>query len=224
MHVCQRRHLSGVRRTKEDSEQTRRRILGAARRVFARQGVTRTTLEQIARAAGVTRGAIYWHFADKTELFYAMREQVSLPMIDRTGFAWFPADTADPLGSIERFLRDVLEMLRNDPATRQTFQIMGFKCEYVDGLERELDLHNNRCTELYTKLTQVYRRAERSRQLRPGLRPAPAALATCAFLVGLVRLWLLDGTGKLVRTRADAVIKAHLGSQRRVSRSSGGTH
>src|SRR5437660_1667015 len=203
MDVCQRRHPRDVRRTKEDSEQTRRRILDAARRVFARQGVTRTTLEQIAHAAGVTRGAIYWHFADKTELFYAMREEVSLPMIDRTGFAWSPADTADPLGSIERFLRDVIEMLRTEATTRQTFQIMGFKCEYVGELERELDLHNNRCTELYTKLTQVYRRAERARQLRPGLRPGSAALVTCSFLIGLIRLWLMDRSGKLVRGKAN---------------------
>jgi TetR/AcrR family transcriptional regulator, acrAB operon repressor len=205
-----------VRRTKEQSEQTRRQILAAARGVFARQGVTRTTLEQIAQAAGVTRGAIYWHFADKTELFYAMREQVSLPMIDRTGFAWFPADNADPIGSIERFVLDVLKMLETDGATRQTFQIMGFKCEYVGDLERELDLHNNRCTELYTKLTQVYRRAERARQLRPGLRPGAAALATCSFLIGLVRLWLMDRNGKMVRSKARAVVKAHLESQRRL--------
>jgi TetR/AcrR family transcriptional regulator, acrAB operon repressor len=219
MDVCQSgRNGSGVRRTKEESEQTRRQILAAARGVFARQGVTRTTLEQIARAAGVTRGAIYWHFADKTELFYAMREQVSLPMVDRTGFAWFPADSADPLGSIERFLLSILETLETDAATRQTFQIMGFKCEYVGELERELDLHNNRCSELYTKLTQVYRRAERAKQLRPGLPPAAAALATCSFLVGLVRLWLMDRTGKLVRSKARPVIKAHIESLRRLAR------
>ena len=205
-----------MRRTKEESERTRLQILAAARRVFARQGVTRTSLEQIARAAGVTRGAIYWHFADKTALFYAMREQVSLPMVDRTGFAWFPADTADPLASVERFLLEVLRTLESDPATRETFQIMGFKCEYVGDLERELDLHNNRCTELYTKLTQVYRRAERARQLRPGLRPAAAALATCSFLIGLVRLWLMDRNGKMVRSKARAVVKAHLESQRRL--------
>jgi TetR/AcrR family acrAB operon transcriptional repressor len=205
-----------VRRTKEDSEQTRRQILDAARGVFARQGVTRTTLEQIARAAGVTRGAIYWHFADKTELFYAMREQVSLPMVDRTGFAWFPADTADPLGSVERFLMGVLEALTGDAATRETFQIMGFKCEYVGELERELNLHNNRCAELYTKLTAVYRRAERAGQLRKGLKPAPAALATCSFLVGLVRLWLLDTTGKRVRSKSKSVVKSHVESLRRL--------
>jgi len=204
-----------MRRTKEDSEQTRLQILAAARHVFARQGVIRTTLGEIAKAAGVTRGAIYWHFANKTELFYAMREQVSLPMVDRTGFAWLPADTADPLGSIERFLRDILDLLRNDEATRQTWQILGFKCEYVGELERELDSHNTRCTELYASLTRVYRRAQRAGQLRNGLRPGMAALATCSFLVGLIRLWLIDRTGKLVRGKAVAVVKAHIASQRR---------
>ncbi len=205
-----------MRRTKEESEQTRRQILASARDVFARQGVTRTSLEQIARAAGVTRGAIYWHFADKTELFYAMREQVSLPMVDKTGFAWFPADTADPLASVERFLLQVVRTLETDPATRQTFQIMGFKCEYVDGLERELNLHNNRCTELNASLTAVYRRAERAGQMRKGLKPAPAALATCSFLVGLVRLWLMDRTGKQVRNKAKSIVKAHVDSLRRL--------
>jgi len=205
-----------VRRTKEESEQTRRQILASARDVFARQGVTRTSLEQIARAAGVTRGAIYWHFADKTELFYAMREQVSLPMVDKTGFAWFPADTADPLASVERFLLQVVRTLETDPATRQTFQIMGFKCEYVDGLERELNLHNNRCTELNASLTAVYRSAERAGQMRKGLKPAPAALATCSFLVGLVRLWLMDRTGKQVRNKAKSIVKAHVDSLRRL--------
>jgi TetR/AcrR family transcriptional regulator, acrAB operon repressor len=205
-----------VRRTKEESERTRLQILAAARRVFARQGVTRTSLEQIAGAAGVTRGAIYWHFADKTELFYAMREQVSLPMVDRTGFAWFPADSADPLASVERFLLGVLEALAGDAATRETFQIMGFKCEYVGELERELNLHNNRCTELYSKLTAVYRRAERAGQLRRGLKPAPAALATCSFLIGLVRLWLMDRSGKQVRPKARSIVKAHVDSLRRL--------
>jgi TetR/AcrR family acrAB operon transcriptional repressor len=207
-----------MRRTKEDSERTRLQILAAARDVFARRGVIRTTLEQIAKAAGVTRGAIYWHFADKTALFYAMREQVSLPMVDRTGFVWFPQDTADPLGSVERFLRDVLHAMRNDEATRQTWQILGFKCEYVGELERELDAQNSRCSELYASLTRVYRRAARAGQLRGGLQPATAALATCSFLVGLTRLWLIDGSGRLVRGKADSVIKAHVTSQRRSAR------
>jgi TetR/AcrR family transcriptional regulator, acrAB operon repressor len=204
-----------LRRTKEDSERTRQQILGAARRVFARQGVARTSLDEVARAAGVTRGAIYWHFADKTELFYAMREQVSVPLIDRIDFALLGADASDPLAGIERFLLEVLQTLESDPAARQTFQIMGFKCEYVGGFERELALQRERHAEFIRKLTQAYRRAARAGRLRAGLRPALAALATCSFLTGLVRMWLLDAKRVLVRKEAAALIAAHVAGHRR---------
>ena len=204
-----------MRRTKQESERTRQSIIAAARKVFARQGVTRTTLEEIAAAAGVTRGAIYWHFADKTELFFAMREQVVVPMIDQIDLALLRADGGDPLARVERFLLDILEALESDAAARQTFQIMGFKCEYVGELERELVLQRLRCSELLSKLSEAYGRARRAGTLRVRLSPPMAALETCTFLIGLVRLWLLDARGALVRRVARKLIAAHVASQRR---------
>jgi len=215
MNVCQQRPASGLRRTKKESERTRQDILAAARKVFARQGVTRTTFEEIAASAGVTRGAIYWHFADKTELFFAMREQVAVPMIDQIDLALLHADGSDPLAGVERFLRGILRALESDPAARRTFQIMGFKCEYVGELERELGLQRLRCSELVSKLTQTYGRARRAGQLRAGLRPSMAALETCSFVIGLTRLWLLDAKGSLLRRVARRLISAHVTGHRR---------
>jgi TetR/AcrR family acrAB operon transcriptional repressor len=204
-----------LRRTKQQSERTRQDILAAARKVFARQGVTRTTFEEIAASAGVTRGAIYWHFADKTELFFAMREQVAVPMIDQIDLALLHADGSDPLAGVERFLRGILRALESDPAARRTFQIMGFKCEYVGELERELGLQRLRCSELVSKLTQTYGRARRTGRLRAGLRPSMAALETCSFVIGLTRLWLLDAKGTLLRRVARRLISAHVAGHRR---------
>ncbi|OKN92428.1 hypothetical protein AM473_004620 [Pseudomonas aeruginosa] len=68
-----------MRRTKEDSEKTRTAILLAAEELFLEKGVSHTSLEQIARAAGVTRGAVYWHFQNKAHLFNEMLNQVRLP-------------------------------------------------------------------------------------------------------------------------------------------------
>jgi len=204
-----------LRRTKQESERTRQDIIGAARRVFARQGVTRTTFEEIAAAAGVTRGAIYWHFADKTELFFAMREQVALPMIDRIDLALLSANGSDALAGIERFLLGILEALEGDAAARQTFQIMGFKCEYVGEFERELALQRLRTSELLAKLRQAYARARRAGQLRTGLRPSVAALETCSFVIGLTRLWLLDSKGALLRRAARGLIGVHVTGHRR---------
>ena len=207
-----------MRRTKQESERTRQDILAAARRVFARQGVTRTTLEEIAAAAGVTRGAIYWHFANKTELFFAMREQMAVPMIDQIDLALLRADGSDPLAGVERFLCGVLGSLEGDAATRQTLQIMGFKCEYVGELERELVLQRLRCSELVSKLSEAYGRARRVGELRVGLNPSTAALETCTFLIGLVRFWLLDAGGSLVRRATRKLIAAHVANQRRVDK------
>ncbi len=207
-----------MRRTKEDSARTRQRILAAARKVFLSQGVARTTLEQIASAAKVTRGAIYWHFADKTELFYAMREQVSVPMLDRMDMGSLRGASADPLSGIASYLGSVVETMLRDPATRQTFEIMSFKCEYVGGLHPELRRHYARCAELTGALAKAYRRAQRAGYLRKRLRPELAALATCAFLIGLVRLWLYDRRGRAVRAAAARLISEHLAGCRRASR------
>ena len=58
-----------MRRTKADAAQTREDIFHAGISVFARNGYAAATLDDVARAAGCTRGAIYWHFRNK-EAFY----------------------------------------------------------------------------------------------------------------------------------------------------------
>jgi TetR/AcrR family acrAB operon transcriptional repressor len=136
-----------------------------------------------------------------------------LPTID-TGFAASTADADDPLGGAERYLRGVIASL-DDPSARETFRIMTFKCEYVGELRRELDRQRSRCSDLADKLAQVYRRARRTGQLRPGLTPVAAASATCSFLIGLMRLWLMDRPRGPVRRAAGAIIKSHIASYRR---------
>lgn len=205
-----------MRRTKQDSEATRQAILAAARRVFARCGVTRATLEHVAAEAGVTRGAIYWHFENKTALFAAMRVQVSVPLVDRTDYALLSIRAADPLASIERFLRHLLDAVVNDDTARQTFEIMLLKCEYVDELAPELARQFASWQELEAKLRNLYARARRAGALRADLTPAMAALNTCVFTAGLIRLWLLDEGGVLLRTRARRLIAAHVAGQRAV--------
>jgi len=65
------------KRTRPTREQTRARLLQAASEVFARHGYDRASLDDVAAAAGLTKGAVYSSFASKDELFYAlMRERI----------------------------------------------------------------------------------------------------------------------------------------------------
>src|SRR5574339_1300356 len=96
-----------VRRTKEEAQETRSRILDAAERVFHEKGVAHASLEDIAAAAEVTRGAIYWHFKDKAELFDAMMQRVVLPAEDMLEHAECSGDD-DPLQLLRRATVEVL--------------------------------------------------------------------------------------------------------------------
>jgi TetR/AcrR family acrAB operon transcriptional repressor len=202
-----------MRHSREESLRTRQRILLAARRAFARHGVARTTMEHIAVAAGVTRGAVYGHFADKGALFQCMREQVKLPLVDVIDNAMLDS-REDPLDAVERFLAAVFRALSDDRATRETFEILGFRCEYVGEMKEDMRRQAQRIEELVARLERTYRRASRMHRLRRGVTPQVAALQTTAFLVGMVRLWLLDTPRGNMRRRAPGLARTHVAALR----------
>jgi TetR/AcrR family acrAB operon transcriptional repressor len=202
-----------MRRSREDSLKTRQAIVLAARRVFARRGVSRTSIEHIARAAGVTRGAVYGHFRDKAEVFQCMREQVRLPLVDVMNEA-LPHSPDDPLAGIQRYLLAVVAAMRDDAATRDTFHILNFKCEYLGDFGADIGGQCRRSAELAGKFERAYRAAARSGQLRTGVVPRLAALETTTLIIGLVRLWLLDEGATVVRADAARLVRSHVAGMR----------
>jgi TetR/AcrR family acrAB operon transcriptional repressor len=203
-----------MRRTKQEAEQTRRGIMRAALVTFDKVGIARTTMEHIARAAGVTRGAIYWHFNDKQALLRAIRDDVSLPLVDKADFTLLHDRQADPLERVQRFLVDIVTAVDRDPHTRLACSVMSFKCEYVGELEPELEDYARKVEHARKSLLKAYSEAREHKQLRAGITPEMAALETAVFLAGLMRLTLLDAHGSTVRKHAQAVIAAHVAAKR----------
>lgn len=66
-----------ARKSKEEAEQTRLLLLDTAMKVFSQKGLNKATLAGIASEAGLTRGAIYWHFKDKADLLDALWQEQS---------------------------------------------------------------------------------------------------------------------------------------------------
>jgi AcrR family transcriptional regulator len=79
------------------SAATREALIGAGRALFAARGFGDVGTEEIVRTAGVTRGALYHHFADKTELFAAVFEAVEAEVIGRIGSTIGAAGPTDPV-------------------------------------------------------------------------------------------------------------------------------
>lgn len=71
-----------MRKTKIEAQKTRQHLLDAALEVFWRNGVTRSSLQEIAQEAGVTRGALYWHFKNKEDLFDALFHCYFTPLVE----------------------------------------------------------------------------------------------------------------------------------------------
>ncbi len=102
---------------------TRQQIMEAAMSLFGRQGLTGTSLVDIAREAGVTRGAIYWHFDNKEDLFVALMNEMCEPMQELVEACTDPSER-DPLGLIKVTLRHLLRSLQERPANRQLFRVL----------------------------------------------------------------------------------------------------
>ena len=103
--------------------------------VFLERGVTRATLDEIARAAGVTRGAIYWHFRDKLEIFLALERRENLPNKE-FGERLKARLAADPgLDPVEELAESIKEGLHSFEANLERcsiLTILWLTCEYVD--------------------------------------------------------------------------------------------
>jgi AcrR family transcriptional regulator len=95
-------------RTKHDlrSEATRRRLVTAARALFGARGYADVGTEEIVRAAGVTRGALYHQFRDKAELFAAVAEEVEAEIVQRVAADAGAAGPVDELRAGVRLFLD----------------------------------------------------------------------------------------------------------------------
>ena len=185
-----------VRRTKEEAQETRHRLLDAAEHLFQEQGVSRTSLQDIAKRAGATRGAIYWHFKDKADLFNAMMERVTLPMEERVHRASFTPegtpDISDPMSDIRLATDHCLSQIVNDAQTRRVIEVATQKVEYVEELQavrlRHLSVRNG-------FLARFEHSIDAAAKLHGLLLPVSAQSAAQGFhalIDGLIQNWLLD--------------------------------
>jgi TetR/AcrR family acrAB operon transcriptional repressor len=180
-----------ARRTKQEALETRNRILDIAERVFSERGVARTSLDDIAQAVGVTRGAIYWHFHNKADLFSAMLARVTLPLeeaVARMG----DEHLADPLASVKHCMLTALLKTATDPQCQRVFEVVCHKCEYVDEMTEVRDRYVEMRGRCLGRMERGLRNAARKGLLSPAINPRLAAIGLHAFVDGLISNWLID--------------------------------
>jgi AcrR family transcriptional regulator len=184
-----------------DSGETRRRLLDAARRSFARVGYDATTNKDVAAEAGITAGAIYHYVASKVDLFVAVYEDVQELVYGEFAKAMQEADgfSAQLLAACDA----AVALNRNDPS------LAGFVALVGNEVVRHPELAE-RVTPLQRGARFFFRRlvqdAAARGELDPDVSPEAVADLVSAVLMGMVLLGVQTGDADR-HERAFAVLK-----------------
>ncbi len=198
-----------MRRTKHDAESTRLNIMAHALDLFSQRGVSSTSLVDIAANAGVTRGAIYWHFQNKWDLFESIWQHYAAP-VQALSKASHSASETDPLGKLAELLKFVFVSV----AEQENFRRMFTMClresvapagkdgaEPIQALMREW--HNN------CRLTLD--NAVKKSQLPKNLDIEAGAIMLRAMVEGIVLNWISTPERYDLSKRSDQFVDAIIG-------------
>ncbi|MBF8286149.1 MAG: TetR family transcriptional regulator [Anaerolineales bacterium] len=191
-----------MRRTKEEAAVTRETLLKAALAVFSAKGYAAATLADVAREAGVTRGAIYWHFGSKADLYttlvreFAARGSVAAQQAIAEG---------GPLLEVLRrvFVRQ-LTLVEEDKDLRALMELALFKTEVTPDLEAGRQRQIKEGKALIASMAEVMRQGIKQGELRSDLNPVEIARAFIAFQNGVIRLWLAAPKSFSLKASAEA--------------------
>ena len=189
-----------MRRTKEEAAVTRATLLKTALAVFSAKGYAAATLDDVAKAAKVTRGAIYGHFKSKPDLYNTLIQEFSA-----RGAAVVQQAVAEG-GTLIEILRRVFirqcALIEEDKEARAVMELALFKTgldtELRAGRKKQLEAGNA----LLEGITSAMQQGIAQGVLRKDTDPADMARAFIAFENGVIQLWLVSPKSFSLNTSA----------------------
>jgi TetR/AcrR family transcriptional regulator, acrAB operon repressor len=197
-----------MRRTPEQAAATREQLLEAALRVFSKKGYAATTLEEISKEAGFTRGALYWHFQSKAELFAALIQERARPAARVFEEAF--AEGASPLAALKRLLVRSVELLEEDEDYRRALELSWLKAEITDELAPAFRKKLEGISGVIARLSALISRGVAEGEIRPSIDPDIAAWAAYALMGGLMTMHLMSPALLAPKPQAEEAIALFL--------------
>ncbi|MDL2406092.1 TetR family transcriptional regulator [Rhizobium calliandrae] len=178
-----------MRRTKEEAAETRREILRSAEMLFLDKGYENVTLDEIAATAGVTRGAVHWHFKNKQGLLFAIRDRAQLPfqeLAERIAQGGAP----NPLEMVADTISAIFSDLQNEPRKRGLLKvIMHLDMAFSDDVADDAMSFRHDMQEHFAR---IFRAMDTTQPLPPPWTADTVASALTAVIGGLIAEWVLD--------------------------------
>ncbi len=178
-----------ARKTKEQAQETRQDIINAAVHLFSERGVAATSLSDIATVAGVTRGAIYWHFKNKFDLFNEIW-QVADARITAFESEYQTKYPSDPLYVLTETLIYILNSTVSDRNWRALMEIVYHKCEYVGEMALFANVRKTLYGDCYSRIEETLNKCISFNQLPANLHCRRAAIVIRGYISGMMENWL----------------------------------
>jgi TetR/AcrR family transcriptional regulator, acrAB operon repressor len=178
-----------MRRTKEDAAKTRQSLIDAALKLFGQRGYSGTTLRLIAKEAGCSRGPIYWHFANKEELFEEILAYSQAPLEQLVAMHH---DSTDPEKAADAFSRQWLRLLLDDSYYRQSFEIFLNKTEFTEAVSQSLERERALTASLISTFASWVSRYRKRENVQAASAIDTVALSMYGYLMGITQSWLFD--------------------------------
>mgnify|MGYP005849805909 CR=1 FL=1 len=194
-----------MRKTKEEAEVTRQKLMDAALVVFSKKGYATTTLDDIAREAGVTRGAIYWHFkGGKIELFNAILGE----RFERVGNVLKEVFSSGktPAEMLRLMMIRLLEYIEEDADYRAVQEMLMFKTEIAPEMADGMRGKSEKIHESVRVAESLIEKGKASGEIRKDVNSRAAALAAMSIINGAVSIWLVDTKQFSIKEQAASMV------------------
>lgn len=173
-----------MRKTKEEAEKTKSKILENALKVFLKNGYSKTTLSDIAKSAGYTRGAVYWHFKNKQEILENLISKFHGRVFSKQKD--IIESSLDPIQKIKEMVNINLPLLYNNKEFRDFVELTWFKTE-IDQHEGLLQGKIAVTKTFNDTITLLFKEALKEGLLKKDVDPEIAALSLTSIINGIYR-------------------------------------
>lgn len=174
-----------ARKTKEEALKTYHCLLDVSAELFSTCGISNTTLGDIATAAEMTRGAVYWHFKNKDDVIKALWERDALPVVDKF-LNQLSSMGEEPDKNFRNTLKDMMREIAHNPTANQAIRITLNSSEAIEQ-QSELQVHlESQAGNIYSGIEAAINRLAKQGYLREDLAPELLSAALWSYLHGLV--------------------------------------
>ncbi len=196
------------RKTKEEAEKTRARILASALSLFVKRGYERTTFNDVAARLKLTKGAVYWHFPSKEALLVALVAEM-MEKFARQIAELMPKDELTYPAVADMMVKNA-GVIMNDPKGKAFFMLMMTQIRWGDATMTKVreDLLSRGKDGPYHTFIRAIENDKAAGRVRQDANPVAIAAASVALWDGLVR----GAIDKLLETDLEETLKAAYGA------------